>query len=280
MIVIDKIFEKNDFSCDGYIIHLEKLDTYPGKCYQIDEAISLAKDIKKAKKKVIASIDKVFSEDDLSYLQQVIYLIAENFDFIIFSDFSVEYLLKEYKEKLIYDPKTLVCSKKEVETIDTKTFISLEMSKEEVSDIIKTNFQKICYTVFGLRQMMYSRRPLLSIYNDFSGSNTYNKNVLYDLKEEMRDDLYKIIENDNGTFVFTPYFFYNPLIDFSLDDLFICRIDPYLLKEEDCEFLTSLYKENIDSVLRDNKMKEYFGKKHMRISKGFLTDKLFLLKEK
>ncbi len=281
MIVIDDIYENLNFPCDGFIVHLTSLDTFPGKCFSLEEAIIEARKIKDLGKIAIASIDRVFEEDDLELLNFSMKVIIDNFDYIIYSDYAVIHNT-ESLDKFIYDPKTLVCSLEEAKTIDTKTFISLEQSSKEVDDIVNNlkSLNKVCYTIFGLRQMMYSRRMLLSIYNDFSSDVSFNKNIIYDLKEELRDDLYKIIENDNGTFIYTPYFYYNPLTSFSYDDLFICHINSYLLTEEDIRFLLLIYTDKANKEIRENKIKEYFGKRHLKISKGFLTDKLFLLKDK
>ena len=125
-------------------------------------------------------------------------------DYIIYSDYSVltKVSKKDY-DKLIYDPKTLVCTKEELEVIKTKSFISSELSFNEIKDFNNSN-KAICLDAFGYRQMMYSRRPLLSLVMP---KGKVKSNKLYDLVEETRDDRYKIYEVKRskvnfGTFIY------------------------------------------------------------------------------
>ena len=55
--------------------------------------------------------------------------------------------------------------------------------------------------VFGYHQMFYSKRKLITAYNDYFNKNIEN-NKFYDLKEEHRSELDKIIETDFGTLIY------------------------------------------------------------------------------
>ena len=59
------------------------------------------------------------------------------------------------------------------------------------------------YQVFGLKQMFYSKRKLLTLYENHSGE-SFNRNSLT-IKEEKREELMPIEETENGYVVFRSY---------------------------------------------------------------------------
>ena len=171
---------------------------------------------------------------------------------------------KSYYSKLIYDPKTLVCTKEELEVIPTEAFISSELSLKEIEDFKNAN-KSFAIDAFGYRQMMYSRRPLLSLVLP-KGKAKCNK--LYDLVEETRFDRYKIYETkrnkDNyGTFVYNKgiYCLFNELKDFN--NISFIRLNGMFLKDAIIEVSKEYYNlindlecnfENILKILKDNNL--------------------------
>ena len=279
----DKLVNSN---ADGFIFNSKEFSCYPSKTMTSTELINLFP--RKSKKKYLLNIDSIIEEDEIDTLKKYLQTFFPLFDYIIYSDYAVLLLITQMfgdsaKDKLIYDSKTLVCSSKEASMIDTKTFISSELSYDEVENILANSSDgKIAINVCGFHRIMYSKRPLLSLYNDFSKESILSRNQMYDLKEEIRSEKYKIIETEKGTFIYTPYAFYfkKPLSDIKRK-VFMLRISNPIIDQKSLskygdlrllEELIDLYKDyfegrevNIDNSLIDFK-------------EGFLTEKLYLLK--
>lgn len=290
MIVTDYLNDNSlSLEVDGFIINTF-FSVFPDKKFNDEEIIKIIKDINllNNSKKIILNIDKIIDEKELSKLKRFLNKFINKVDYLIYSDYAVYTLLTEINQdkknkainnldKLIYDSKTLVCSYHEANTIQTKTFISTEISQEELEEIL-INSNSICLNCFGLHQIMYSKRPLLSLYNDFNNDSLLKNNVLYDLKEEIRDEYYKIIENNNGTFIYTPYFFALTKLSKELvDKVFMFRVNSAFILNDDLKFVLECYNKFINGEVNDitDVIKDYFKD---NVSNGFLKEKLFLLK--
>lgn len=280
MIITDYINEKSlSLNVDGFVINTF-FSVFPDIKFNDEDILKIINNIKLLNEKriIILAIDKIIDENELVKLKRFIKNFIDKVDYLIYSDYSVCSLVNiDSLNKLIYDSKTLVCSYHEANSIPTKTFISSEISQKELEDIIN-NTKDICINCFGLHQIMYSKRPLLSLYNNFINSKVLNQDTLYELKEEIRDDYYKIIENTNGTFIYTPYYFsLSSLSKELIDKVFIFRINSAFINYNDLIYIIDCYNKFTKGDLLDitSLLKNYFGN---NICNGFLKDKLFLLK--
>lgn len=283
----DNTYCYNFNKVDGFIYNSYEYSNYPSQTYSLNDLISLNYPLNKLK---FLNIDRIIDEEEIDDLKEYLSKVYDIFDYFIYSDYSIYTLFKEMFgniaiNKLIYDSKTLVCSYQELDKIPTKSFISSELSYEEVQTIINNSSdKKLCLNVFGFHQIMYSKRPLLSLYNDyiknkvFNKNKVSNKNALYDLKEELRDDKYKIIEKEKGCYIYAPYLVsYKKYLDNLSEKVFLIRINNAI------EFIDN---DNLHKVI--NKYIDYINEKEdinfedvnlkMEIKEGFLTEKLYLLK--
>ena len=267
---------------DCLIINSNLYSTFNGKTFSLSEIIDLVPIIKTNNYQVIINCDRIIPENEVLNFKKFINKILKlNVDYIIYSDYSIlSFVSKEYYDNLIYDPKTLVCTKEELEVIPTKSFISSEISLDEIKNFNDAN-KSYCLDVFGYRQMMYSRRPLLSLCLP---KGKVKSNVLYDLSEETRDERYKIFETKRnrynyGTFVYNKGIFciFDQLKD--LKNISLIRLNSMFLEDIIDIISEEYYKlvHNLDSnfetilkVLDDNKY---------TVDNTFLNRESVLLKE-
>jgi len=294
-IVTDYLGSKSlDLDCFGLIINSKEYSCFPGQKFSKDEVLDILNFNKNLiNKKLILNCDRIIHEPELEVFEKYLNLFINKVDYIIYSDYAVLSLIdKKYIDKLIYDPKTLVCSYNELNALDTKAFISSEISTDELSEFIyHSEDNKLCINAFGYHQIMYSKRPLISLYNSHINNactnnvytNILEKNIVYDLKEELREDLYKIIENEQGTFIYT-HFIYALLENLNIikDKVFMFRINSFLLEDDEIKFILTKYKELINSKdLEDQKqLINGIETKFPKAKPGFLKDELYLIKNK
>lgn len=285
LVVCDYDEKLENSNADGFIFNSKEFSCYPSQTLSLFELKDLFP--RKMNKKYILNIDAIINEGEIDTLKTYLLTLFPLFDYVIYSDYSVYLLVSklfpDLLNKLIYDSKTLVCSYKEASVIDTKTFISSELSYDEVNKILDNSENgKLAINVCGYHQIMYSKRPLLSLYNEFSNEKILLQNKIYDLKEEIRDDKYKIIETEKGTFIYTPYVFcYKKPLKNIKDKVFMLRINNPIIDKESLlqygdlriiEELIILYKNYFqgEEVNIENKSIDF--------KEGFLTEKLYLLK--
>ena len=150
---------------------------------------------------------------------------------------------------------------------------AVSMSNEiPVNDVIKgykdTNAD-IMYQVFGRKLMFYSKRRLVSCYEDYRDLKV-NRNNLF-IKEEKREEHMPIIENNNGYFVYRSYFL--SLFDEmkNLDFLKYAYFETLTLTNEEIYQVLKAYKEN---------NKDLLDKLHLDIKDGFAYLDTIHVKEK
>ena len=157
------------------------------------------------------SVNKIFHNDELNDLENYLkYLSTKKIRGIFFSDFAVFSICNRLGmlDLLIYDSNTLITNYKELEFFEGKIkgvvispFISLEELKEFKSDKLE-----LFFLGNGRINLFYSKRKLIGNYCKYHEiDDSFKTNDLL-LKEELRPDYYyPIIEDENGTFIYSTY---------------------------------------------------------------------------
>lgn len=279
--------ESLELKVDGLIINSSLYSTFNDNVFSLTEIKNISKKIKAKGYLVIINCDRIIPQSEITLFYKFLDEIKKlPFDYLIYSDYSVLSFFDESSyDKLIYDSKTLVCTKEELEVIPTHSFISSELSLDEIKKFNESKKQ-FCLDCFGYRQMMYSRRPLLTLVLP-QGKAKPNK--LYDLVEETRDENYKIYETKRnkynyGTFIYNKGVYclfeelksemncFNNIFIFRLNSMFLSNI----IQEVSLEYYKLVHGmdtnyQNILDVLALNNLK---------IDNSFLARESILLKEK
>ena len=278
--------------CDGLIINSKVFSTFNGNTFASYELFAIIKRIKEHHKKVFINVNRIIPEDEIDKFKKCILDIIDSVDYLIYSDISILNILdKKYYDKLIYDSKTLICNKEELNVIPTNAFISQVLSASEIKEFASSE-KKYALDCFGYLEMMYSRRPLLSLVMPRGKTKT---NTLYTLKEETRKETYKIFEtkrqkNNYGTFIYydSVYVLFKELKEIS-DNISFIRLNSMFLTNIIDKIITIYrrYLQDIESDSLDNYKEEFYYAKinsilennHLSLTRGFLDQESVLLKE-
>ena len=283
IIDLENIKDINSYLVDGFIINIKNFSTYNGCNFSIDNLIEIINLVKINNKQVFLNTDRLFSEDDLDQLYELFKVIDNiEYDYLIFSDFSVYYYFnkKNMLNKLIYDAKTMGTNIDDINFFKDRNvmvFVANELSKEQIKILSETN--NTCMEVFGYHQIFYSKRPILSLFNEFENLNISLKNTLLEIKEISRDSYYKIYESDLGTFVYTDYIYcaYDDIKVFVNNFKYI-KINPIFLNNKNMMEIISYYRDLIKNKnITENEL--LIKKSFPNVKSGFLIKKSVLLKE-
>ena len=235
---IDRI---NEYNCDILIFQTIFSSNFNNNCYKDLSNI-------KTNKKIALNVDKIITENELPALKEFLKeSLKYNIDYYIFSDLSVYNILNDLgvKNKFIYNAKTLLCSSYDIKSYNELGIICLASTEITLDDVINiSNLENNAILVYGYSNIFYSKRKLISLY-----SNYINKNIKLDdgyIIEETRKEKYKIFENNNGTFIYTPYIYYlfNELNDINKNNIFM--INSTFLNEEDLIKVTNIYQDSFN----------------------------------
>ena len=129
---------------------------------------------------------------------------------IIFEDIGVYELIKELGLNIetIYFPNHFNTNYESINYFLNKgissAFISNELTKEEIKDILNNANKELIVHVFGYNQAMYSRRLLLSNFNSYYD---LPNNRMTDIKEVHSGYEFKVVEDDSGTVLYNGVIF-------------------------------------------------------------------------
>ena len=186
---------------DGIIFPIENLSVESSFFIDIDEVINL-----KTSKEKIVLINKIMHNNDLEELSNVLNKIkTSDISKIMFYDLSVYTLCKKLninKELVIYQEhlNRSINSNNFYNKLGINySYISSDITYEEIKDIKKNTNMSIFYLVYGRMPLFCSRRYLLSNYfkyidKEYDEGNYYIKN---------KDDKLYISEEDNATIIYS-----------------------------------------------------------------------------
>ena len=134
---------------------------------------------------------------------------------IIFEDLGIYNMFKDEDTELIWFQNHFGTNTSSINYyLDhgcESAFISNEITKEEIIDIVNNVHKPVILTVLGRNQIMYSRRTLLSNFNKYNNLDDYNDMTLDVMHNECT---FKAHEDKFGTVVYNnEYFNYVPMMN-------------------------------------------------------------------
>ena len=273
---------KNDL-ISSYILGIENYSLFSEYEYNLNEIKEVIKYFKKNNKKVIIDIARLFHEEEMDSLIDLIKeLNSYDVDYFMYSDFGVHYILEELglsKKTMLYSNTYLT------NVLDTKIYqekngmvvLSNQINSEELINIVKKSYDNKVVLAFGNALIMYTKRPLLTNYFKYRGVNKEGYKKTYSLQEEYRDDLYPIIENKNSTKIYDYGHFYllDELKELGNTDIIISG---ELLNNKEYMEVLNLYSSYINKNIESNDVILEFEKNNIKLHKGAYNKKLTLLK--
>ncbi len=189
------------YDIDGIILPIKNLSVESSFFMSIEEVINIKTD-----KEKIVLINKIMHNNDLEELSNVLNKIkTSDISKIMFYDLSVYTLCKKLninKELVIYQEhlNRSINSNNFYNKLGINySYISSDITYEEIKDIKKNTNMFIFYLVYGRMPLFCSRRYLLSNYfkyidKEYDEGNYYIKN---------KDDKLYISEEDNATIIYS-----------------------------------------------------------------------------
>ena len=239
------------------------------KDIDVDKAIKLCDE---NNIKVILSINRIMHPGDLKNVEELINKHKNNDVLFYIADLGVLNILKKYDllNKTIYNPETMITNYLDLKLYSDMVLacgVSNEITLEDLKNMYDKTNSNIFYQGFGLRLMFYSRRKLISLYGN-KNNTTYPKENVY-LREITRTDYMPIIENEENTLIYRPY--YISLLD-KLNDLKFVKflyiesfnIDMDLFKDINRMFYESIMNDKLLYVLPE------FNSLKLNIEDGFI----------
>ena len=163
---------------------------------------------KYTEKSISLLIDKIIYENELEDVEKEIkYYYDKGVKHFFYSDLAIHTILSKLglNEFGVYYNPTKITSIIEAEAyydlLKTPVYVTTKVKVEDIEKV--TDKIPICYLLYGYRYLFYSKRKLISDFKDEYSLDIPAKNTLYELKEDTRDDLLPVYEDENGTFIYT-----------------------------------------------------------------------------
>lgn len=269
----------------SYIISIENYSLFSEYEYKVDNLLEeVIIYLKKHNKKVIVDIARLFHEEELESLKNLIVLLNNyQVDYFMYSDFGVHYILEE----LGLSNKTMLYSNTYLtNTLDTKIYqqknsmviLSNQINSLELINIVNNTYDNKIVFAFGNALIMYTKRPLLTNYFKYRDLSKNGYKKTYSLQEEYREDLYPIIENNDSTKIYDYGHFYllDELKELGNVDIIVSG---ELLDNKKYFEVINLYCKFINNEVESNKVIEMLENLNIKLHQGAYNKKLVLLKE-
>lgn len=198
LLIAIKSLDKIDNSTDGFVLGYEKYTAFSAHRFSYEEISSL-----KDKSNIYILMNALIHQNVLKdALYEVDRLVELGVNFI-FQDIGLVHYLKKknYQKDVLYFPYTLITNKDELLAFNKENItpqLSSYLNPQEYIDM--SNNMDSIITVFGYVPLYQTYRPLLDLYDE-KYQVISDKNQLF-IKENERNELMRIIENEYGTFIF------------------------------------------------------------------------------
>lgn len=174
---------------------------------------------------------------------------------IFFEDLGIYQILKDTNIPLIYNQTQFATNTQSINFFLDKTYsavVSNSLCENEVINIIENVKKPIIFNVFAKNMVMYSKRKLLTNYNEFYNLDKTNHVFI---EETFKGKTFEVKEDENGTVIFNDLYFNYLNILSKLND----------------DNILFYYINNLD--LEPNDIKKLLDNKFKKFDDGFLNKK-------
>ncbi len=228
--------------------------------------------------KISLDLTRLFHEKELATLKKSLSEIdLTKIKFIFYTDFAILQIIDElgYKDKLklVYDAYTYTTNALDVNIyneFNTYVSVSNQISIEELKSLLAKLNHKAIIRGFGKAVIFYSKRKLLTNYFKYRTLKYNAKGKNYLLQEEYRNDLYHIYEDNFGTYIYEPHYYYLFLELDDLENVDYVILESVFLDARTYENIVLAYLKHDDNLLHSL---------HLDLYKGIMQEKSILLKD-
>lgn len=228
LVRVNSLEEVNEYKKVGITNFL-----FPLEGYSIGYQSFTIEMIEKLDVNVFLLINRVFDNKDVDSFKK----ISDRLGFtkgILFEDIAVYQLLKDKYDNLVWNQGHAAVSLLSIEEWLKRVnsaVISNELTKEEIECILDNTSKKLILNVFGLNMAMYSRRMLLSNFNNYYKLDNIKEGIA------TANDQAKFIvkENEYGTVFFYHKYYnlINEIDSFNDDKVLYYYVDPNNISSDD-----------------------------------------------
>lgn len=267
-----------DFNIEafGYVLGYKKFTFFASKYFSYSFIKKYAQN-----KNIYVLLNALLHESEInSFKKEINKLIQLPINFIV-QDIGILNILSELisPKRIIFMPYTLICNYLDAQSYAKLGISAICPSNEitiEDTDII-SQYAPVMLNAFSYVPMYQSYRKIVSLFEQYKKI-SFNKTHLY-LKEETRNDLYPLIENQYGSVIFRPYItsYIKELNNLShakfiyIDQLFIKN----KVFNKVCSLVNDYYKNKINIEI----IKRKLDKLNLNIQDGFAYQDSFYLEK-
>ncbi|MFV0553023.1 MAG: peptidase U32 family protein [Anaerorhabdus sp.] len=239
--------------------------------------------------KTALMMNRIYTDAETSKIDEMLRFVKDiGMDWVYYNDPAVFMCAEEVGlvSHLVYEPDTLMTNSKDMQFVLDQGVHHAVLSTEITLDEMKTMTRNVNGNteaiVFGYLNMSYSKRHLIQNYCDEIGiENTYQDALNMVLIESTREGKMPIIEDAQGTHIFTDYVLdaFNEIVELNKEGLQIVRVDGIFLSRDRIADACRAFR-MILSGLPSEIIKQKFEEKYPKIpwSTGYMYQKTNLVK--
>ena len=188
------------YPANGYILGVDKYSFLFGKTFSVSKIKEIKESIRD--KKIFACLNRIIFNDELDdYKNTLNELDKLGLDGIIVGDVAA--LTYDLKTDIVLDQAHLNNSYLTINHYYNNNakgiYLTNDITKEEIKKIRSNTKSTLFKEVFLYPCLSISRRKLISNYKEYF--NLDDKSDMYEINESKSNDYYKIVEDENGTYI-------------------------------------------------------------------------------
>ncbi len=204
---IDSIPDLKAAGVDAILIGVQNVSIRSIHEYSLEEVANIKSICDRYNIELYINCLKFFMEEDLELLNQTLQFCKEHHIGVYYADEGVLYAAKQiqYAHALVYQPETLITNHFDLQFYLKEGIQAVSLAHELSLDEIKSianHTSNIEVLISGYFSILYSRRPLVQNYLDAVHLDN-DAHKRYDIVEQTRQERMPIIEDQNGTHIFS-----------------------------------------------------------------------------
>lgn len=184
-------------SADGYVLGYEKYTFFAKHRFTFEEIKTFEK-----QENLYLLLNVMLHEKDVEDFKKEAKKLSELKVNFIVQDLGMVEILKSLvdKSRIIYNPYTLVCNLEEYKTYQECLGVTIGVSSQLSIDNLENFVGDSFITIFGYTPIYQSYRKVISLFSQHHEVIAPKETLI---KEDTRDNLHHIIENEYGSVIFS-----------------------------------------------------------------------------